>query len=53
MYAQMNALLELGMNLEWTKLESQEEKKMLFLLLYNKKLPIVQPIAHTEQFPCL
>jgi hypothetical protein len=48
MYAQMNALLELGMNLEWTKLESQEEKKIFLLLLYNKKLPIVQPIARTE-----
>jgi hypothetical protein len=34
MYAQMNALLELGMNLEWSKLESQEEKKKK-ILLYN------------------
>jgi hypothetical protein len=32
MYAQMNVLLELGMNLEWTKLESQEEKIYIFLL---------------------
>jgi hypothetical protein len=53
MYAQMNALLELGMNLEWTKFESQVEKIIIFLLLYNKKLPIVQPVACTEQFPCL
>jgi hypothetical protein len=34
-YAQMNALFELGINLEWTKLESQEEKKIFFLLLHN------------------
>jgi hypothetical protein len=48
MYAQMNDLLELGMNLKWSKLESQEEKNAL-----QQKLPIVQPIACTEQFPCL
>jgi hypothetical protein len=53
MYAQMNALLELGMNLEWSKLESQEEKKCFFFIALQQKLPIVQPIARTEQFPCL
>ncbi len=37
LYAQMNALLELGMNLEWTKLESQEI--FFFLLLYKYKSP--------------
>jgi hypothetical protein len=50
MYAQMNALLELGMNLEWSKFESQED---FFLIALQQKLPIVQPIARTEQFPCL
>jgi hypothetical protein len=36
MYAQMKALLELGMNLEWNKHESQEEKKYFFIALQLK-----------------
>ena len=47
MYAQMNALLELGMNLEWSKLESQEVKNIYPFIALQQKLPIVQPIACT------
>jgi hypothetical protein len=36
MYAQMNALLELGMYLEWNKLKSQEEKKYFCIALQLK-----------------